>query len=134
MALRVCVIRFLPLLSVLLVLFLYSIINVDIPNTSPSHKIIISIIIVLGIYLIIRSTLTPCKPAQQFFFDSSSLAKLLSTHFTLLLFLLWLSYLLLKTPLRDVFDINLLYLMRVFLLGGLIIILSNVCLLTKICG
>ena len=126
LALRVCVIRFLPLLSILLVLLLYSIINVDIPNTSPSLNILSSTIIVLGIYLIIRSTLTPCKPAQQFFFDSSSLAKLLSMHSTLLLFLSWLSYLLLKTPLRDVFDINLLYLMRVFLLGGLIIILSNV--------
>lgn len=122
LALKSCFIRFSPIIVPLVSLLIYFNVNPNIVNKAFSLHVINSLLGALGIYLIIRSTLTPCKPAQQFFLNSDLVARLLSHNLTIMLFLSWLAYLILKMPLNDFLDINLIYVIRVLLLGALVLI------------
>ena len=123
-AIRACLFKFLPLILPLLALLIYTKISSDFSNENLILHLVYSTSITLGIYLFIRAILNPCKPAQQFLLETAFLAKQLSHYLTLALLLAWASYLLLVTPLKEMFDTNVIYLLRAILLSSLVITFS----------
>ncbi len=126
LALQSCAYNALPLLIPLFFSIVY--VNVflgEADNLFLAH-FFNSLVITFGIYVSIRIVLSPCKPAKQYLIASSTMASRLSRYLSTALLLSWLSYLVLLTPLKEIFDTNLFYLIRFILLGSLVIIFSTI--------
>ncbi len=126
LALRACFARFLPLLAPLTAVSLALILLSGGYNGSVLTRFFVSASVALAVYVLIRALLSPCAPAAPYLTDSPHVSRRLSRSLSLALLLVWLSYLLLATPVKGLVDTELLQLLRAGMLTALVLLISRV--------
>ncbi|RTZ59003.1 MAG: hypothetical protein DSZ32_01190 [Gammaproteobacteria bacterium] len=126
LALRACFARFLPLIAPLATVSLALILLSGGYTDGVLIQFFVSATAALAVYVLIRSVLSPCAPASPHLTDSPEMSRSLLRTLSLSLLLVWLSYMLLATPVKGLVDTELLQLMRAGMLTALVLLISRI--------